>query len=292
MSSSAQRERRPSLGRRDHVAQLFDQLLGRRQHPLGQQADARARPTSRSGSRPRPPTRTACAGAAPRARRRPLPRAYDGGETEQADPFEQRQPGREPPLLQRERTRTAPPRATPKSASAWPAVGGASAASCDAAPRRGPSDEVAQPGAQAEAGVVGAQQALGVVEPARERQRGRAVADAAGEHGDGAPTDACPAITSRASSVTPTPGMNAATPRQLEVAQRRQQRRRHAQEVDRRQQRLRLLEAARERADRDHDRREQEGGGRDHQQRRGRRRWPRAARASRPQPPASRPRAR
>ena len=50
---------------------------------------------------------------------------------------------------------------------------------------------------------------------------------------------------------------------QLEIAQAGDQRRRHAEEIDGRQQRLRLLEAARERADRHHHRGEQERGRRD-----------------------------
>src|SRR5438046_566693 len=44
---------------------------------------------------------------------------------------------------------------------------------------------MAQPGAQAQAGVIGAEQALGIVEAAREREGGGAVGDAAGEHRHG-----------------------------------------------------------------------------------------------------------
>ena len=77
------------------------------------------------------------------------------------------------------------------------------------------------------------------------------------------PSDACPRIRSRASSVTPTPGIQADHSGQLEVAQAGGHRRRHAEKIDRRQQRLRLLEAARERADRHHHRGEQKRGRRD-----------------------------
>src|SRR4029079_4957657 len=95
-----ERERTRSLRGRDHVPELVDQLLGRRQHPLGQQTDDQ-------------PGRRADQDRARDGQRRRLAQAQDGreaiavaprvsgGEAEQTDQLNQKRPGRQPPGLQR-----------------------------------------------------------------------------------------------------------------------------------------------------------------------------------------------